>query len=430
MRPELSVEQKGFGSVDSSADKWIDISLFLGDKTSPNPIDEDDRQRLMLEAAAIADEHDFCAVWLPEDAPAVRAKRVAIRAVAGVLPAAVDLQTPVWVAVGKESDLFKAAAQSGARVLTHLLGRSIESLAKDISLYRRTWIESGHPGSGYVTLVVPTLAGEDEAAIKPAALKAMRQRVRADHILLHEAAWDFPEFVKASEEQGTTLAEFFSSLTAEQLDALVQFAAEQYVAKGGLFGTRSGCLALVERLKQIGVDEIACLIDFGWPASLALEHLPALNELRLASNQRRDESLAASNDPMALSDVPAAQRPPAASGTETQHQVAKLWERVLDVPKAGPADNFFDLGGHSLLAARTVSEIEQSFGARLSIKTLMISSLSQVAAEIDRLADRRCPATGRNGAEPEAAPKSENSNVGRLASWFKNSRTADRFQDG
>ena len=40
-------------------------------------------------------------------------------------------------------------------------------------------------------------------------------------------------------------------------------AVDRYLGTSGLFGTPEGCLQIIEKLKAIGVDEVACLIDFG-----------------------------------------------------------------------------------------------------------------------------------------------------------------------
>jgi amino acid adenylation domain-containing protein len=51
-------------------------------------------------------------------------------------------------------------------------------------------------------------------------------------------------------------------------------------------------------------------------------------------------------------------------------QLTALWQQVLDVPKVGIHDNFFDLGGHSLKAARLFYLLEQVYGRRLPLAML------------------------------------------------------------
>jgi thioesterase domain-containing protein len=46
-----------------------------------------------------------------------------------------------------------------------------------------------------------------------------------------------------------------------------------------------------------------------------------------------------------------------------EQMLAGVWCEILDVPAAGPDDNFFDLGGHSLLAVRFLSRVRAALGA-------------------------------------------------------------------
>jgi len=72
-------------------------------------------------------------------------------------------------------------------------------------------------------------------------------------------------------------------LSPEDMNALLDHAFERYFAAAGLFGTPESCLATVDRLRGMGVDEIACLIDFGVDSESVLGSLPYLDELRRLS---------------------------------------------------------------------------------------------------------------------------------------------------
>ncbi|WP_376767549.1 phosphopantetheine-binding protein [Streptomonospora salina] len=59
-----------------------------------------------------------------------------------------------------------------------------------------------------------------------------------------------------------------------------------------------------------------------------------------------------------------ADRFPAAPGTETERRLAHIWADVLQVPRVGVEQNFFDLGGHSLLMhvvhERIIAELDRT----------------------------------------------------------------------
>ena len=106
--------------------------------------------------------------------------------------------------------------------------------------------------------------------------------------LVREAAWDYPAFLRKADE-GITLEGFLAGITDAEVTDLVEFAFERCYATAGLFGSVAHCLPIVERLRQIDVDEIACLVDFGLSADLILASLPQLNELKRAALGDADE---------------------------------------------------------------------------------------------------------------------------------------------
>jgi len=50
--------------------------------------------------------------------------------------------------------------------------------------------------------------------------------------------------------------------------------------------------------------------------------------------------------------------------------VAGIFADLLQIPRAGAEDSFFDLGGHSLLAAQLVSRLRESFGVDLPLRLI------------------------------------------------------------
>jgi len=194
----------------------------------------------------------------------------------GIVPRPVQKELPVWLTTAGNPETFAAAGRIGARVLTHLLGQSVDSLSSNLAIYRAAWREAGHPGNGFVSLMLHTFIGTDDDQVKRTVRQPLIEYLRSSVSLIKQYASAFPAFKKRDGEADLGL----SNLSGEEMDALLEYSFERYYETSGLFGTPQGVLAFVDTLKAIGVDDIACLIDFGVDTETVLAHLHFLAQLR------------------------------------------------------------------------------------------------------------------------------------------------------
>ncbi|HEY0607436.1 MAG TPA: MupA/Atu3671 family FMN-dependent luciferase-like monooxygenase, partial [Herpetosiphonaceae bacterium] len=200
-------------------------------------------------------------------------------------PRPLQPELPFWITAGGSPETFRMAGEAGANLLTHLLGQSVEELAEKIAAYRQAWQQHGHgPGDGKVTLMLHTFVGQDMAAV--------REKVRVPFTNYLRTSLDLIGNLARSMGQDPNAENF----TEADMEALLAHAFDRYVDTSSLLGTPESCLRMINRLKEIGVDEIGCLIDFGVDVPSVLDSLTHLNTVRELSNQPASEPSAESVD--------------------------------------------------------------------------------------------------------------------------------------
>ena len=122
-----------------------------------------------------------------------------------------------------------------------------------------------------------TFVGPDLDQVRDTVRAPLINYLKSSTELVKQARWEFPAFANPGKSQGP-VGEI--DLTEAELDAIMEHAFQRYFETSGLFGTPDVCLKQVRELKAIGVDEIACLMDFGIATDTVLASLPYLNEVR------------------------------------------------------------------------------------------------------------------------------------------------------
>ncbi len=77
--------------------------------------------------------------------------------------------------------------------------------------------------------------------------------------------------------------------------------------------------------------------------------------------------------------------------TASEEYLASLWHEVIGVETVGLDETFLQAGGNSLTLQVIVNKIREQYGVLIQPRLFFqpdTSSLSQIAAELDRLLDR------------------------------------------
>ncbi|MFJ8113207.1 MupA/Atu3671 family FMN-dependent luciferase-like monooxygenase [Streptomyces sp. NPDC096132] len=185
-----------------------------------------------------------------------------------VFPPAVQPELPTWITSAGEAETFRMAGAAKAGVLTHLLHQDIDELAEKIVAYRAAARAAHDDWDGRVAVMLHTFLGDDRAYVRDVVHDPLCAYLKSSfHLIARSVADVGPDFD-------------VDSLHEDDVDFLVERSFDTYFDERGLFGTVDQAAETVERLRGIGVDEIACLIDFGVDGKLALDGLRQLDELR------------------------------------------------------------------------------------------------------------------------------------------------------
>jgi len=188
-------------------------------------------------------------------------------------PKPVQKELPIWVTSSGNADTFRAAGYRDANILTHLITQDIYALKDKISLYRRARVAKGFdPLKGIVSLMLHTFLGEAVEAVKEVVYRPFRDYLRSAINLEQLAAQGGGVISGGLHHRG-------EALPSDKVEELLDLTFARYFEHAALMGTVASTTTFLHKLEVIGVDEIACLVDFGVAKEdvlASLEHLVAL----------------------------------------------------------------------------------------------------------------------------------------------------------
>jgi natural product biosynthesis luciferase-like monooxygenase protein len=230
------------------------------------PANFEDRRELMFRNIDIVRR-----LWTGEEIAmqGVGGKKTAVK----TLPRPVQPELPFWVTV-TSPPTWQRAGEIGANVLTALSG-SFDDLGRQIATYRNARMENGHdPRTGIVSLMLHTYVGTD--------LEHVRNLVREplkNYLQNYINQWK------------PMVADGLTDSSSIEVRTLLDLVFERYFEEGSLLGTPAKCASMVEKVGAMGVNDIACLVDFGLDLATTLASLERLTVLRRSLEHTKEDVL-------------------------------------------------------------------------------------------------------------------------------------------
>lgn len=184
-------------------------------------------------------------------------------------PRPVQPELPIWLTCSKPGEGWLNAARHDTHVLTGLMEQSVDKLADAIAAYRAERNARGL-GWGQVTLMLHTYVGPSDAQARDRARPALTEYLRS-HM-------GFYETVLKARDLGIDPAE----LSAADREELIRRGVDRYLETSSMICGPDRAAELACRLWRLGVDELACLVDFGLDDELVLEGIDRLGAVRSA----------------------------------------------------------------------------------------------------------------------------------------------------
>lgn len=178
-----------------------------------------------------------------------------------IQPRPIQPELDIWLTCQQDAS-FATCGELGYKVLTNLNYKKLDDLERKCALYHQA-ANAKHGRRGHFTLMAHTFIGTDDDHVWSVAgtslLRYLETRVDMD----------------AKQYEGLEISD-------EERAFLARRGAEQFLGETSLIGTAETCAERAAKFHALGVDELACLIDFGVPYDEVMASLERVIALKAA----------------------------------------------------------------------------------------------------------------------------------------------------
>ncbi|MET1255423.1 MupA/Atu3671 family FMN-dependent luciferase-like monooxygenase [Aliikangiella maris] len=176
-----------------------------------------------------------------------------------VFPRPIQPEINIWY-VSASPQGFEYAGSMGYNIFTMLYGIDLNELEKKIKAYRKARAKAGFdPEAGIVSLMMHTFVHPDAEWVNRVVREPFKDYIRSS----------LAPHMKAAGKK----------LDQQEMEKMVDYSYARYFQTGGVFGDLSMCQKQIDHARQVGVNDIAFLQDFGIDYAAVKDSLIYLEQL-------------------------------------------------------------------------------------------------------------------------------------------------------
>ncbi|TRW90029.1 MupA/Atu3671 family FMN-dependent luciferase-like monooxygenase [Candidatus Methylobacter oryzae] len=183
-----------------------------------------------------------------------------------VYPRPLQPELNVWLLAVQSDAAYIYAGKQGYNVFTMLSGADLDAMGKKFALYRQAREQAGYdPQTGIISLMLHTFIHENKQTVENAIKKPFTEYIKS--------------FLDAHVASGLGSSKGVNDIGEAEKAKMLEYAYHRYSKTAALFGTVEEAKQVVDHAIQVGVNDIACLVDFGVDYAMVKSSLPHLKKL-------------------------------------------------------------------------------------------------------------------------------------------------------
>lgn len=183
-----------------------------------------------------------------------------------IYPTPVQPMLPTWITAVFADETFRMAGELGHNILTNCNRKTRDTVASKIRIYRDANRKANRP-PGRVTVMAHTFVAETEEELLRVATPALDKYLDVHLELQSERA------------KGLGGTDAVAEMDDDDRAFLKQRTIRQFIQESGFIVQEKDAAERLAEFAAIGVDEVACLLDFGIPFEDTMKSLARIAKL-------------------------------------------------------------------------------------------------------------------------------------------------------